>query len=78
MSVWESIEDLAAFVYGNAEHRRALSRRREWFTKMTSAYAALWRVPRGHVPTPGDDMNADARDAGTGTARIREDWICPA
>ena len=107
MSVWESVEDLAAFVYDNAEHRRALRRRREWFAKMTSAYAALWWVPRGHVPTtgeaedrlrhlraygptphaftlrehfppPGDDMNADARDTDTTTARTREDWICPA
>jgi hypothetical protein len=39
-------------VYGNAEHRRALRRRREWFAKMTSAYAALWWVSRGHGTHP--------------------------
>ena len=50
MSVWESVEDLAAFVYGNASHRDVLRRRREWFKKLTTAYAALWWIPRGHIP----------------------------
>src|SRR5580692_9712564 len=30
MSVWESVETLAAYVYGDA-HRAVLRRRREWF-----------------------------------------------
>lgn len=51
MSVWETIDDLAAFVYGNVQHREVLRRRRDWFEKMADAYAALWWVPRGHVPT---------------------------
>jgi hypothetical protein len=50
MSVWESVEDLAAYVYGPA-HRAVLRRRREWFEQMTVAYTALWWVPRGHLPT---------------------------
>lgn len=50
MSVWESAEDLAAYAFGNLAHREVLRRRRDWFEKMTAAYAALWWIPRGHVP----------------------------
>jgi Domain of unknown function (DUF3291) len=50
MSVWESVEALAAFVYGD-EHLAVLRRRREWFERLKEAYAALWWVPRGHIPT---------------------------
>ena len=53
MSVWESVEALAAFVYSDG-HKQVLRRRREWFEPMTQAYTALWWVPRGHVPTTGD------------------------
>jgi hypothetical protein len=53
MSVWESVEALAAFVYSE-QHRQVLRRRREWFERMEEAYLALWWVPRGHVPTTGD------------------------
>jgi Domain of unknown function (DUF3291) len=50
MSVWESVEALATYVYGDT-HRAVLRRRREWFEQMKAAYSALWWVPRGHVPT---------------------------
>jgi len=50
MSVWESVEALAAFVYGEA-HLAVLRGRREWFERMTDVYAALWWIPRGHIPT---------------------------
>jgi hypothetical protein len=53
MSVWESVEDLAAYVYGDT-HRALLRRRREWFELMKDAYAALWWIPRGHIPTPAE------------------------
>jgi hypothetical protein len=53
MSVWESPEALAAFVYSDT-HRRVLARRRQWFERMTEAYTALWWIPRGTVPTPAD------------------------
>ena len=49
MSVWESVEALAAFVYG-AAHIPVLRRRREWFERMKEAYTALWWIPRGHIP----------------------------
>jgi heme-degrading monooxygenase HmoA len=53
MSVWESVEALAAFVYSE-RHRQVLRRRREWFERMEEAYLALWWIPRGQVPTTQD------------------------
>jgi hypothetical protein len=53
MSVWESVEDLAAYVYGDA-HLAVLRRRREWFERMRNVYSALWWIPRGHVPAVGE------------------------
>jgi hypothetical protein len=50
MSVWESVEALGGYVYGDA-HQAVLRRRREWFERMRDAFAALWWIPRGHVPT---------------------------
>ena len=43
MSVWESVEALAAYVYSDT-HRHVLRRRREWFTRMAEAYAAMRRI----------------------------------
>ena len=43
MSVWESIEDLAAFVYRSG-HVDVMRRRREWFEPM-KPYMVLWWVP---------------------------------
>jgi hypothetical protein len=53
MSVWESVEALGAFVYGQA-HLPVLRRRREWFERLKDVYTALWWIPRGHVPTVGE------------------------
>ena len=53
MSVWESVEALAAFVYSDA-HRQVLRRRREWFEHMTEAYTALWWIGRGQLPGTAD------------------------
>jgi hypothetical protein len=50
MSVWESIEALADFVYRSA-HVEVMRRRREWFERMAEAYVCLWWVPVGHIPT---------------------------
>jgi heme-degrading monooxygenase HmoA len=55
LSVWESLEALAAFVYRSA-HRDIMRRRREWFHEM-AVYQALWWIPAGHRPDP-----AEARD----------------
>lgn len=50
MSVWESVDALAAFVYRNMDHRGVMRRRREWFEEMP-VYMALWWVPAGARPT---------------------------
>src|SRR5215213_369341 len=49
MSVWESIEDLEAFVY-KSSHVEVLRRRKEWFSKMRF-YMVMWYLPAGNVPT---------------------------
>jgi len=53
MSVWESIEALAAFVYKGA-HTGVMRRRREWFEHVREAYTALWWVAAGDVPPVAD------------------------
>lgn len=50
MSVWTSIESLAAFVYRSG-HAEFLQRRREWFEKPKEAHQVLWWVPAGHIPS---------------------------
>ena len=49
MSVWESIEHLAAFVYRSG-HLDVMRRRREWFEHVR-LHMALWWVPQGEIPT---------------------------
>ena len=51
MSVWESLEALREFVYGNLRHTEAMRRRREWFEQMVESFVVLWWVPAGHIPT---------------------------
>ncbi len=53
MSVWESLEALAAFVY-RSDHLGVMRRRREWFETPAEAYMTLWWVPAGHIPTPAE------------------------
>ncbi len=50
MSVWTSMESLAAFVYRNEAHLAIMRRRREWFEK-TKFHLVLWWVEAGHIPT---------------------------
>lgn len=51
MSVWESVEALAEYVYRNAEHRAVLRKRHKWFHRSAESYLVLWWIPVGHVPT---------------------------
>jgi hypothetical protein len=53
MSVWRSLDELAAFVFGR-EHAQVMGRRREWFIRLREAYTALWWVPTGTIPTVAD------------------------
>ena len=50
MSVWESIDALREYVFTTA-HRDVLARRKEWFARMGEAYAVLWWVATGSLPT---------------------------
>jgi hypothetical protein len=49
MSVWESIDALAEFVY-RSDHVAVMRRRREWFERIR-IYMVLWWVPTGHTPS---------------------------
>ncbi len=53
MSVWESLDALRDYVY-QSDHVAYMRRRREWFTKMETAFMALWWIPAGTVPTTED------------------------
>jgi heme-degrading monooxygenase HmoA len=70
MSVWESVDALAAFAYRSA-HRDFMRRRREWFEAPVEAYMALWWVPAGYRPTPAEGrarLEAVRRDGPTAFA----------
>ena len=49
MSVWESADHLADFVYRSG-HLEVMRRRREWFERI-QIHLALWWVPAGHTPS---------------------------
>jgi Domain of unknown function (DUF3291) len=49
LSVWETPDDLRAYVYKSA-HADVLRQRKSWFEKFDGLYYALWWVPRGHTP----------------------------
>jgi Domain of unknown function (DUF3291) len=51
LTVWESIEALEAFAYGDPGHRAVMRGRREWFERHEAASFALWWLPEGKVPT---------------------------
>jgi heme-degrading monooxygenase HmoA len=57
LSVWESVDALADWVYSGL-HREVLRRRAEWFHRVREAMVALWWVSAGTVPSVGD---AEAR-----------------
>ena len=50
MSLWRDAEALRAYAFRSA-HKDVLARRHEWFERMQEAYAVLWWVPAGHLPT---------------------------
>jgi hypothetical protein len=49
LTVWESVEALADFVFRTG-HRDFLRRRREWFEGAVEATTCLWWIPEGTVP----------------------------
>ncbi|MDE2347513.1 MAG: DUF3291 domain-containing protein [Gammaproteobacteria bacterium] len=50
LSVWESIESLHHFAFRTA-HTDIMRRKREWFDRMKQAYAVLWWIAAGHIPS---------------------------
>jgi hypothetical protein len=53
MSVWESLDALAAFVY-RSDHVAVMRRRVEWFERMDEAFLVLWWIPAGTIPSVDD------------------------
>ncbi|MGB5739517.1 MAG: DUF3291 domain-containing protein [Woeseia sp.] len=49
ISLWRDIESLQNFVYRTA-HTEVMRRRKEWFERMSDAYAVLWWVKAGELP----------------------------
>jgi len=66
-STWESVEALQAFVY-HTDHLRVLSRRRDWYHRMSEMHQAMWWVPAGHRPSLAEAMEriARVREQGSG------------
>lgn len=60
MSVWESVEALADYVY-RSQHATFMRRRREWFDRFGAAHLALWWIPAGAIPTVPEAMQRVAR-----------------
>jgi Domain of unknown function (DUF3291) len=50
MSVWETLASLSDYAF-ETDHSEFLRRRREWFTPMIEAHAALWWIPENHGPS---------------------------
>ncbi len=50
MSVWQDVESLRDYAFRSV-HKEVLARRHEWFDRKEDAYAVLWWVPAGTIPT---------------------------
>lgn len=50
MSVWESLEQLQAFVFRSL-HTAVMRDRKKWFEKPDAMMTVLWYVTTGHLPT---------------------------
>lgn len=50
MSVWESIEDLEAFVY-RSNHLEVLQKKAQWFERSSRPPLVLWWIEAGHIPS---------------------------
>ena len=50
ISVWQSVEQLKAYVYKSL-HGDFFIRRRKWFEKYQGEHFAMWWIEAGHLPT---------------------------
>lgn len=55
MSVWQTVVDFENFVWKTA-HAKVYSAKAAWFEHSLVAVTALWWVPIGHTPSPGDGL----------------------
>jgi hypothetical protein len=55
LSVWESIEDLHAFVY-RSDHKDLFARRFDWFRRATGPNMVMWWQPAGTLPQVDDAL----------------------
>jgi hypothetical protein len=79
MSVWESVEHLADFVYRSG-HVAFMRRRREWFERFAGSFMAMWWIPAGAIPSVNDAMERIAhldRHGPTPTAFTFRDRFAP-
>ena len=54
LSVWESVEALEAFTFGDPAHRAVLRGRRAWFERHAEADTALWWIADDTLPSVED------------------------
>jgi hypothetical protein len=57
LTVWTSVEALAAFAF-SGRHVEIMRRRRTWFARPAEATTALWWVPAGHRPSTEEAEDA--------------------
>ena len=80
MSVWTGLEAVRDFVYRSA-HVDVMRQRREWFERIEEAYAVLWWIPAGHIPTIDEAMERletlRARGAGAMAFTFRQPQAAP-
>jgi hypothetical protein len=93
MSVWESVEALAGYVYGQ-DHVAVMRRRREWAERLAEAHLCLWWIPAGSIPTvdeakarldrlrengptPSSFTFKQRFSAGEAAVASPDDWLCP-
>jgi hypothetical protein len=81
LTVWETVEALREFVFRSG-HVEPLRRRRDWFHPADEAYAVLWWVPVGHLPSIDEAASRLSwlRDRGPGpdAFTLREPHPAPA
>ena len=53
MSVWESMEALANYVYRSG-HKNVLHQRRQWADRFDGVQSAMWWIRAGTIPEPSE------------------------
>ncbi len=80
MTVWKDIVCLHNYVYRTA-HAQIMSRRKEWFERMSEAYQVLWWVPKSHRPSlheaEGKLQQLKANGPGPGAFTFKQSFTAP-